>query len=95
MRPYNLRTSSGGRVHSALTTNLSGDIDEAAAIKKRKMSNMFIECSNSLNILLVNLSLLCATSLGLLLFLLSDLGTLRLNLTGTSQRTVNFTLFGF
>ena len=66
-----LRTLSGSRVHSALTTDLSGDIDETTV---------------------VNLSLLCATCLGLLLFLLSNLGGLRLDFTGTSQRTVYFTL---
>ena len=67
-----LRTSSRSRVHSALATDLRGDVDEATV---------------------VDLSLLSTTSLGLLLFLLSDLGSLRLDLTGTSQRTVNFTLF--
>ena len=43
--------------------------------------------------LLVNLSLLSTTSQRLLLFLLGNLRSLRLDLTGTGQRTVNFTLF--
>jgi hypothetical protein len=41
---------------------------------------------------LVDDSLLGAANNGLLLFLLSDLGALRLDLTGTSEGTVYFTL---
>jgi hypothetical protein len=42
--------------------------------------------------ILVNDSLLGAANNGLLLFLLGNLGGLRLDLTGTSEGTVNFTL---
>ena len=121
-RRSRLRTLGGSRVHLALTTESSGDIDETTAIiiiKRKRTHNeytyihthtrntqtyiyKYIYChapfSSTLLLkinkyLLVNLSLLSTTSQGLLLFLLGNLRSLRLDLTGTGQRTVNFTLF--